>query len=191
MSGGSSSPNLAIGSISSAAGQLAERLLAAAPPGLGHVVFTNSGAESVEVAIKLARCRTGRTGILSARNGFHGLTLAEMSATNKEYFQRGFGAPVTGFNYVPFGDVASLEATLGMRPDFFAAFIVEIVQENPKSTSRLRLSAAALDLCHRFGALLIVNEVQTGLGRTGKLFACESEGLPPTSWLSPRLSAEA
>src|SRR5437870_1774187 len=78
-------PNLVIGSILHAAGELAERLLAVAPPGLGHVVFTNSGAEAVEAAIKLARCRTGRSGVLSARNGFPGLTLARMSATGSEF----------------------------------------------------------------------------------------------------------
>ena len=105
-------PNLVITSISAAQGELAAQLLAIAPRGLAHVVFTNSGAESVEAAIKLARCRTGRLGILSARNGFHGLTLAGMSATDTEFFQRGFGAPVPGFELVPFGDLEALEATL-------------------------------------------------------------------------------
>ena len=99
-----------------------DRLLAVAPPGLAHVVFTNSGAESVEAAIKLARCRTGRTGILAARNAFHGLTLAGMSATDTQFFQRGFGAPVPGFSVVPFGDVTALQAAMEARPGFFAAF---------------------------------------------------------------------
>src|SRR6202040_1495952 len=108
-------------------GDLAARLIEVAPPGFGHVVFTNSGAESVEAAIKLARCRTGRIGILSARNGFHGLTLAGMSATDTEFFQRGFGAPVPGFHLVPFGDLGALRAALEARPEFFAAFLVEIV----------------------------------------------------------------
>jgi acetylornithine/succinyldiaminopimelate/putrescine aminotransferase/predicted amino acid dehydrogenase len=173
-------PNLVITSISTAQGALAQRLLAVAPPGLAHVVFTNSGAESVEAAIKLARCRTGRAGILAARNAFHGLTLAGMSATDTAFFQRGFGAPVPGFNVVPFGDVAALQATLAARPEFFAAFLIEIVQ----GESGIRVAppgylAAALELCHRYGALLIVDEVQTGLGRTGRLFACEAEGVTP------------
>jgi 4-aminobutyrate aminotransferase-like enzyme len=98
-------PNLVITSISAAAGELAERLLAIAPEGLNHAVFTNSGAEAIEAAIKLARCRTGRVGILSTRDGFHGLTLRGNVGHRPGFLQRGFGAPVLGFNYVPFGDV--------------------------------------------------------------------------------------
>ena len=175
-----SRPNLVITSISAAAGELAERLLAVAPAGLSHAVFTNSGAEAVEAAIKLARARTGRLGILSARDGFHGLTLAGMSATGREFFQRGFGAPVPGFNYVPFGDLEALQTTLEFRPDFFAAFVVEIIQgESGIHVAPDGYLAKAAELCHRFGALLIVDEVQTGLGRTGTLFACEAEGVTP------------
>ena len=175
-----SQPNLVITSISAAAGELAERLLAVAPAGLSHAVFTNSGAEAVEAAIKLARARTGRLGILSTRDGFHGLTLAGMSATGREFFQRGFGAPVPGFNYVPFGDLEALKTTLELRPDFFAAFVVEVIQgESGIHVAPLGYLAAAAELCHRFGALLIVDEVQTGLGRTGALFACEAEGVTP------------
>ena len=161
-----------ITSISAAAGELAERLLAVAPAGLGHAVFTNSGAEAVEAAIKLARARTERHGILSARDGFHGLTLAGMSATGREFFQRGFGAPVPGFNYVPFGDLEALQTTLEFRPDFFAAFVLEIIQgESGIHVAPKGYLAKEAELCHRFGALLIVDEVQTGLGRTGILFA--------------------
>src|SRR5215470_1492845 len=173
-------PNLVVASIPAAQGELAARLLAVAPPGFAHVVFTNSGAESVEAAIKLARCRTGRIDVLSARNGCHGLTLAGMSATDTEFFQRGFGAPVAGFHQVPFGDLTALQAALQARPDFFAAFMVEVIQ----GEAGIRVAppgylAAALDLCRRHGALLIVDEVQTGLGRTGTLFACEAEGVTP------------
>lgn len=175
-----SRPNLVIGSVSSAAGELAERLVAIAPPGLAHIVFTNSGAEAVEVAFKLARSRTGRIGILSAKNGFHGLTLAGMSATDKEFFQRGFGAPAPGFAYVPFGDLAALESALAFRPDFFAAFLLEIVQgESGIHVVPPGYLAEAHEICRRYNVLLIVDEVQTGLGRTGRLFACEAEGVTP------------
>jgi acetylornithine/succinyldiaminopimelate/putrescine aminotransferase/predicted amino acid dehydrogenase len=175
-----SRPNLAIVSISPVAGELAERLLAIAPPGLAHVVFTNSGAEAVEAALKLARSRTGRFGILSASDGFHGLTLAGMSATDTEFFQRGFGAPAPGFSHVPFGDLEALEETLAAQPDFFAAFLVEPIQ----GESGIRVAPpgylkGASELCRRFGTLLILDEVQTGLGRTGTLFACEAEGVTP------------
>jgi acetylornithine/succinyldiaminopimelate/putrescine aminotransferase/predicted amino acid dehydrogenase len=173
-------PNLAITSIPAVQGELAERLLAMAPPGLAHVVFTNSGAESVEAAIKLARVRTGRIGIMAATSAFHGLTLAGMSATDTAAFQRGFGAPAPGFHVMPFGDLAALRAALAARPGYFAAFLVEIIQ----GESGIRVAppgyiAAARDLCHEHGALLIVDEVQTGLGRTGSLFASESEAVTP------------
>ena len=162
------------------AGELAERLVSVAPAGLCHVVFTNSGAEAVEAAIKLARCRTGRFGILSAANGFHGLTLAGMSATDTDFFRRGFGAPAPGFAYVPFGDLKALEDVLKARPDFFAAFLVEPIQ----GESGIRVAPpgylkGAAELCRRYGTLLVFDEVQTGLGRTGTLFACEQEGVTP------------
>jgi acetylornithine/succinyldiaminopimelate/putrescine aminotransferase/predicted amino acid dehydrogenase len=173
-------PNLVIASIPTAQGELAERLLAVAPPGLAHVVFTNSGAESIEAAIKLARCRTGRAGVLAAQDAFHGLTLAGMSATDTAFFQRGFGAPVPGFSVVPFGDLAALQAALAARPDFFASFLIEIIQgESGIHVAPSGYLGAALELCHRYGVLLVVDEVQTGLGRTGSLFACEAEGITP------------
>ncbi len=173
-------PNLVITSISNAAGELAERLISVAPPGLAHVVFTNSGAEAVEAALKLARCRTGRFGILCAHNGFHGLTLAGMSATDTEFFQRGFGAPVPGFSYVPFGDLDVLETILKARPDYFAAFLLEPIQgESGIHVAPAGYLQAALKLCRRYGVLMILDEVQTGMGRTGTLFACEVDGVTP------------
>ncbi|MFL6796666.1 MAG: aminotransferase class III-fold pyridoxal phosphate-dependent enzyme [Xanthobacteraceae bacterium] len=173
-------PNLAFVSMQETAGELAERLLALAPRGLDYATFANSGAEALEAAFKLARSRTQRHGILSTRDGFHGLTLGSMSATGRQFFQRGFGAPVGGFNYVPFGDLDALRAVLELRPDYFAAFVVEIIQgESGIQVAPPGYIAAAMDLCHRFGVLFIVDEVQTGLGRTGALFACETEGVTP------------
>src|SRR5262249_29819038 len=98
----------------------------------------------------------------------------------KEFFQRGFGAPVAGFNYVPFGDLAALQAALELRPGFFAAFIIEIIQgESGMHVAPAGFLTGAKELCRRFGLMLIVDEVQTGLGRTGRLFACEDEGATP------------
>nr|MDJ0825769.1 aminotransferase class III-fold pyridoxal phosphate-dependent enzyme [Rhodobacter sp.] len=176
----SGQPNLAISSIQPAAGSLAARLVDLAPEGLCHVTFANSGAEAVEIALKLAHCATGRPGILSFKNGFHGLTLGTMSATGDGFFQRGFGAPVLGFDYVPFGDLAALEALLAQRPQHFAAFLVEIIQGGGGMTTLPEgFLQAAQKLCRDYGVLLIIDEVQTGLGRTGRLFACEEEGVAP------------
>ncbi len=173
-------PNLMINALNDAAGDLAERLVALAPAGLEHVVFANSGAEAVEAALKLAKIRTGRSGILATRNGFHGLTLGAVSATGRSFYQRGFSAPVAGFEYLPFGDIGALEGALGAAPEHFAAFIVEPIQgEGGIVPTPKDYLARAAELCRRWGTLLIVDEVQTGLGRTGELFACEYEGITP------------
>lgn len=161
-----------------AAGELARRLLAAAPPGLAYVTYANSGAEAIEAAIKLARSTTDRSDILAAQNGFHGKTLGALSATDKEKYQRGFGAPVAGFHYVPYGDLQELRRALSSRR--YAAFLVEPIQgeggivEPP--AGYLRLAARA---CRESGTLLVVDEIQTGLGRTGRMFACQAEGFTP------------
>lgn len=161
-----------------AAGQLAERLIKAAPPGLRYVTFANSGAEAVEAAIKLCKSATGRPGILAANNSFHGKTLAALSATDKRKYQQGFGAPVPGYTYVPFGDLEALERALAGGE--YAAFIVEPIQgEGGIIEAPPGYLAAAREICRDTGTLLIVDEIQTGLGRTGTMFACESEGITP------------
>src|SRR5215470_12481756 len=158
-----------------AAQQLAEKLAAVTPGDLGITVFTNSGAEAVEAAIKLARARTGRLTILSTINGFHGKTMGALSATGNPAYQMPFGAPLPDFDYVPYGDAAALGAALDKDGHRIAAFIVEPIQGEagviPAPPGYL---AAALALCRQHGVLSIVDEVQTGLGRTGALF-----GLPP------------
>jgi len=161
-----------------AAGELAKRLVNVAPPGMQYVTFANSGAEAVEAAIKLCRSRTGRIGILAAKNGFHGKTLGALSATDKRKYQEGFGAPVEGFDYVPFGDLDALERALDGR--FYAAFIVEPIQgEGGIIEAPPGYLAEAGEICRRSGAKMIVDEIQTGLGRTGAMFACETEGVIP------------
>jgi acetylornithine/succinyldiaminopimelate/putrescine aminotransferase/predicted amino acid dehydrogenase len=161
-----------------AAGELAKRLVNVAPPGMQYVTFANSGAEAVEAAIKLCRSRTGRIGVLAAKNGFHGKTLGALSATDKRKYQEGFGAPVKGFDYVPFGDLDALERALDGR--FYAAFIVEPIQgEGGIIEAPPGYLAEAGEICRRSGAKMIVDEIQTGLGRTGAMFACETEGVIP------------
>lgn len=153
--------------------RLADRLAEITPGDLGITTFTNSGAETVEAAVKLARMRTGRTEILSATNGFHGKTLGALSATGRSAYQEGFGAPVAGFGYVPYGDLDALRAAFVARPDTFAAFIVEPIQgEGGVVCPPDGYIDGVIALCRDHGILSIVDEVQTGLGRTGALFAC-------------------
>jgi len=163
-----------------AAGELARRLIAIAPEGLRYVTFANSGAEAVEAAIKVCRSATGRLGILSATNSFHGKTLGALSATNRTSYQKAFGAPVQHFYKVQYGDLEALEAFFAAHGDELAAFLVEPIQgEGGIVVPPPGYLARARELCHKHGALLVLDEVQTGLGRTGRLFACEEEGVLP------------
>jgi len=161
-----------------AAGELAKRLLAAAPPGMGYVTFANSGAEAVEAAIKLCRSTTGRHDILAAANGFHGKTLGALSATDKEKYQKPFGAPVPGFDYVPYGDLDALRGRLATGR--YAAFLIEPIQgeggivEPPAGYLRQARKA-----CRETGTLFVADEIQTGLGRTGAMFVCSELGITP------------
>lgn len=155
--------------------RLADRLADITPHDLGVVTFANSGAEAVEAAIKLARARSGRDNILSTRNGFHGKTMGALSATGKPIYQKDFGGPAPGFDYIAFGDVEELEARLEADHETIAAFIVEPIQGEggvvcPADEAYLDTVIA---LCRKYGVLSIVDEIQTGLGRTGRLFACE------------------
>ncbi|HZO90499.1 MAG TPA: aminotransferase class III-fold pyridoxal phosphate-dependent enzyme [Chthonomonadaceae bacterium] len=163
-----------------AAGELARRLIEVAPAGLRYVTFTNSGAESVEAAIKLARAATGCLGILSTERSFHGKTLGALSATGRELYQKAFGAPVAHFRRIPYGDLRALEETLAAYSDEIAAFLVEPIQgEGGIVVPPQGYLRGARELCSRYGVLLILDEVQTGLGRTGTLFACDAEEVSP------------
>ena len=154
-----------------AAGELARRLVELTP-GMAYVTFANSGAEAVEAALKLARSHTGRKRILSTANSFHGKTLGALSATNRTSYQQPFFAPVEGFHRIPYGNAAALEAALAEHAGEVAAFIVEPIQgEGGIIEPPAGYLAEAHRLCHVHGALLILDEVQTGLGRTGQLFA--------------------
>ncbi|MCK4258942.1 MAG: aminotransferase class III-fold pyridoxal phosphate-dependent enzyme [Halanaerobiales bacterium] len=173
-------PNFIQPSALNAAGELAKKLIEITHEKLQYVTFTNSGAESVEVAIKLCRSSTSRIGILSTKNSFHGKTLGALSATGKNSYQQAFGAPINGFNYVKYGDLDSLEHELENNPAYYAAFIIEPIQgeggivEPPKNYLK-----KAKELCSKYRVLFILDEIQTGLGRTGTLFAYEEENVYP------------
>lgn len=167
-------------SLLEAAGDLAARLIELAPPGLKHVTFANSGAEAVEAAFKLCRAKTGKKVILSTSNSFHGKTLGALSATGNKSYQAAFGAPVAGFRQIPFGNAEALEAYLEKYAHETAAFIVEpiqgeggIVEPPPGYLQQVQ------DLCSKYGVLTIFDEIQSGLGRVGSMFACENEGVTP------------
>lgn len=163
-----------------AAGELARRLIEIAPEGLRYVTFANSGTEAVEAAIKLCRAATGRLGIIATENSFHGKTLGSLSATGRDSYQKAFGAPVAGFYRVPYGDLAALERLLVERSGEIAAFIMEPIQgEGGIVVPPPGFMAAARELCRQHGVLFVLDEIQTGLGRTGRLFACEEEGVSP------------
>jgi acetylornithine/succinyldiaminopimelate/putrescine aminotransferase/nucleoside-diphosphate-sugar epimerase len=159
------------------AGMLAEALSRRLPPGLEAVFFTSTGAEAVDSAMKFARAATGRPRFVSCDSSFHGVTLGPLSLVGDEFFKKGFGPLLPGCRRVPFGDLARLEAELRKRN--VAAFIVEPVQGRTVTVPPDGYLRAAQELCRRYGTLLIADEIQTGLGRTGKWFALEHWGLEP------------
>jgi ornithine--oxo-acid transaminase len=156
---------------------LAEALLQLAPSSLERVLFTSSGAESVEAAIKLGRAATGRSRVLSAEHGFHGLTLGALSATAAPEFTTRFGPLLPGFEKVPWDDLDALEGKL--REEDVALFIVEPVQGKGVNLPSAGYLEGAQKLCRRYGTLFCVDEVQTGFGRTGRMLALEHWGLDP------------
>jgi acetylornithine/succinyldiaminopimelate/putrescine aminotransferase/predicted amino acid dehydrogenase len=167
-------------SLLAGAGDLAQALLRHAPVGLAYVAFASSGTEAVEAAIKACRLATGRLGIIATENGFHGKTLAALSATGRDFYKEGTGAPAEGFSLVPFGDLDALEAAFERSGSETAAFIVEPIQgEGGVLEAPPGYLKWVRRLCDRHGVLMIVDEIQTGLGRTGELFACAAEGVCP------------
>lgn len=159
---------------------LAEALTQASPGPLAHCVFTNSGAEAVEAALKLVRMRTGRPLVLSAERSFHGKTLGALAATGQRQYAEDCGPEPPGFERVPFGDLDALAARLHADGERVAAFLVEPIQgEAGVVLPPAGYLEGVRALCTRYGAALVVDEIQTGLGRTGRLFACEHAGIVP------------
>lgn len=160
------------------AGKLAERLCQRAGGRLSKVFFASSGSEGIEAAIKFSRAHTGRTGLLYADRAFHGLTCGALSLMNSEYWRDGFGPLLPETDAVPFGDLKSLEQKLATRR--YAAFFVEPLQ----SEGGIRIPddqylLAAQTLCRRYGSLFVLDEVQTGMYRTGPFLAAHHFGLDP------------
>jgi ornithine--oxo-acid transaminase len=170
-------PNLAQLDCALLPGLLGQALVERAHAGIRRVVFTNSGAESVEVAIKFARCATGRDRILYADHAFHGLTNGALSLNGGKEFRSGFGPLLPGCDPVPFGDIAALEAQLG-RADV-AALVIEPIQGKGVYMASEAYWRKAQALCRRFGTLLVMDEVQTGMGRTGRFLCHQYWGLEP------------
>jgi len=169
-------PGLVQFDVSPLAGLLAQRLISHMPY-LDKVFFANSGTEAVEAAIKFARAATGRPGIIHCEHSFHGLTYGALSLTGDAVFRSGFEPLLPDCSAVPFNDLAALERALAPRKA--AAFIVEPIQGkgvNLPDDGYLREAAA---LCRRHGTLFIADEIQTGLGRTGRFLAVEHWGVEP------------
>jgi ornithine--oxo-acid transaminase len=163
--------------VSTLPGVLAERLIARAPAPLDGVVLTSSGTEAVETALKLARAATGRPRIVYCDHAFHGLTLGSLSVNGNEEFRERFEPLLPGCDPVPFGDLDALRREL--EKGEVAAFLVEPVQGKGVHLPPDGYLEAAQKLCHAAGALFIVDDVQVGLGRTGRFLTAEHWQLAP------------
>jgi putrescine aminotransferase len=171
-------PGFSPAAINPYAAALAEQLATIAPPGLEMVFFANSGTEAVEAALKLARRATGRRGLLHCERSFHGKTMGSLSVTGNPAYQRPFEPLVPDCESVPFGDVQALERALRSRR--FAALVLEPVQaEGGMIVPPPEYLPAAQALCRQTGTLLIADEVQTGLGRTGTMFGVDRFKVEP------------
>jgi acetylornithine/LysW-gamma-L-lysine aminotransferase len=157
--------------------QFQAELAGVLPAGMDRLFLCNSGTEAVEAALKFARLSTGRTGVVAAMRGFHGRTMGALSATWEPHYREPFAPLVPDFGHVPYNNLARLDAAVTAQT---AAVLLEVVQGEggvrPADGEFLR---GAQRLCRERGALLIVDEIQTGFGRTGRMFACEHFDLEP------------
>jgi ornithine--oxo-acid transaminase len=155
-------------------GLLAAELKKRMPNQLDMVFFTNSGAEGVETALKYARCATGKPTVIHCKKSFHGLTYGALSINGDENFREGFEPFLPNCRAIPFNDLAALEAEL--QKGDVAAFIVEPVQGKGVNLAAPGYLLESQRLCRRHGALFVADEVQSGMGRTGKFLAIEHDG---------------
>ena len=151
--------------------------MASLVPGLERVFFCNSGTEAVEAALKFARISTGRTEIVAAMRAFHGRTFGSLSATFNKKYREGFEPLVPGFSHVPYNKIEALEEAV---TDETAAIILEVIQgEGGVYPADVDYVQAARRICDEKGALLIIDEIQSGFGRTGVMFAVQHFDVTP------------
>ena len=156
---------------------LARKVTQHTPPGLDSIFFTNSGTEAVEGALKLARKVTGRPKFVSFEGAFHGRTFGALSVSWREIYRAPFEPVVPGVTFVPFNDLKAAEAAIDEQT---AAAIIEPIQgEGGVHVPTDDFLPGLAEICRRKGALLILDEIQTGFGRTGRFFACEHWGVTP------------
>ena len=152
------------------------------PGDLQYAFFTNSGTESVEGCLKMAILATGRHHFIGTIGGFHGKSLGSLGGTSKAIFREPF-LPLLNWSHVPFGDLEALETVFkccDFSGDRIAAFVVEPVQgEGGINVAPPGYLAKARELCDKYGAMLVFDEIQCGMGRTGKMFYCEYDGVVP------------
>ncbi len=171
-------PNMVQMDCSLLSGLLAEALTKRTPSHLDAVFFCNSGTEAMEGALKFARAATQRPRVLSLGGAFHGLSMGALSLMGCESFTEGFGALVAGFDgRVPLDDLGTLGRELAKKD--VAAFVIEPVQGKGVNYPRGDFFTKAQELCRKHGTLLIADEIQTGLGRTGTMFGFEHWNLEP------------
>jgi ornithine--oxo-acid transaminase len=170
-------PNLVQLDVSVLSGLLARELLKTAPENIDKMFFCNSGTEAVEAAIKFARFTTKREKIVFCEHGYHGLTMGALSLNGEEIFREGFGPLLPGCSPVPFNDLVALERALSNKD--VAAFIVEPIQGKGVNLPDDNYLPEVERLCKKYGTLLVADEVQTGLGRTGKFWAIDHWGIKP------------
>jgi len=170
-------PSLPQLGLSDLPGLLAEALVGVAPASTDRVVFVNTGTEAVEGAVKLARAAVRRPRVVTVENGFHGLTLGSLSVNGSEQQRARFGPLLPDVVTVPFNDLEALGREL--KREDVALFLTEPVQGQGVILPDPGYLPGAQQLCRRYGTLFCVDEVQTGFGRTGRMFACEHWDLQP------------
>ncbi len=170
-------PNLVQMDVSLLSGLLAKKVLETTPDNLSKMFFCNSGTEAVEAAIKFARYTTKREKIVYCDHGYHGLTMGSLSLVGEEVFREGFGPFLPGCSSVPFNNLEALESALSNKD--IAAFIVEPIQGKGVNIPDDNYLPEVERLCKKYGTLFVADEVQTGIGRTGKFWAIDHWGVKP------------